>query len=223
MKKKYFLLLPFWLSVLLAQAQYSGSSRIVEGIDVGAAFGNKNFMPSIQFYQLLRIDSKGLMQAGFSFRATQFLGQNIDFLGRNDTLQMNRASLMALNFGLKVQLSLKFVQIGVSVDLFGLATGGNRTGYYLGIKGLRSDSLNIHRTYQEASPPRGNLLLFNSLGHINADVYARVWLGRHIGLKVGYLFNATQYKTIATLLDDNRRFSFQSQMIYVGISIPIDN
>ena len=225
MKKKYFLLLAFWLSVLLAQAQYSGASRVVAGLDAGMAFGNKNFMPSIQFYQLLKIDSKGLFQAGFSFRATQFVGKDINFLGKNDTLQMNRASLTALNFGLKAQLSLKFVQIGASVDLFGLAIGGKRTGYYLGIKGLTSDSLNVHRTYQPASPATGNVAWFggNSLGHINADVYVRVWLGQYIGLKAGYLFNATQYKTTATLLNDNRRFRFQSQMIYVGLSFPIDN
>jgi hypothetical protein len=90
----------------------------------------------------------------------------------------------------------------------------------------KTDTLNLHRTKQQAGVRRGNVQLFNnnnSIGNLNADVYARVWVSRQVGLKVGYIFNLTQYRTDRALLNDNRDFRFTPRLFYVGVSFPILN
>lgn len=209
-------------------AQPLRNLRVVGGFDIGLGFEHKNLMPSLQMYQLLKVSKSGIFQAGYSFRLNRFMGPDLNLLSnQNDTLQMRQTAVTMLNFGLKAQISLKWVEIGASADLFGLAFGGKRTGFYLSEKAFnKNDTLNLHRTQQSAGVRRGNLQLFNnanSIGNLNADVYARVWLSKQVGLKVGYIFNLTQYRTDRALLNDNRDFRFTPRLIYVGVSFPLLN
>jgi hypothetical protein len=208
-------------------AQPIRSSRIVAGFDIGMAFEQKNLAPSLQGYQLLKVDKKGIVQLGYGVRLNRFMSKDLNLISnQNDTLQMRQTAVTVLNFGLKAQLSFKIVEIGASIDLLGLGFGGQRTGFYVSRRAFSAtDSLNLHRTEQEAKPRTGNLQLFssNSIGNLNADVYARIWLGRNVGLKAGYLFNFTQYRTNRELLNANRDFSIEPRLIYVGVAIPIAN
>ncbi|TAG15986.1 MAG: hypothetical protein EAZ32_06510 [Cytophagia bacterium] len=226
---KLFQILLFFVFVAsTAMAQPLRNSRVVGGFDIGAGFEQKNLMPSLQVYQLLKIGKSGIFQAGYSFRLNRFMGSDINLLSsQNDTLQMDKTAVTMLNFGLKAQISLKWVEIGASADLFGLAFGGKQTGLYVSSRAFnKTDTLNLHRTKQQAGVRRGNLQLFNnnnSIGNLNADVYARVWVSRQVGLKVGYIFNLTQYRTDRALLNDNRDFRFTPRLFYVGVSFPILN
>jgi len=227
-KNPTFLLFSLVLSSFTALSQPLRNSRVVTGLDIGMGFDQKKLMPSLQFYQLLKIDKRGIFQAGYHIGFARFMSQEANLTGKQaDTLQMRQTSTMALNFGLKAQVSLKWVDFGVSADLFGVSFGGQRTGYYLSTKAFNKiDTLNLHRTLQPAKPSGGNLQLIgkkNALGNLSTDIYARVWLSRQVGLKVGYVFNLTQYRTDRALLDDQRRFGFESRLIYVGLAFALPN
>lgn len=229
MKKNHtFLIIALVLNVATASSQPLRSSRVVAGFDIGMGFDQKKLMPSLEFYQLLKIDKRGVFQAGYRVGFTRFMSQEINLTSKQaDTLQMRQTSAMALNFGLKAQISLKRLDLGVSADLFGFSFGGQRTGYYLSSKAFNKiDSLNLNRTLQTARPGGGNLQLIdqnNAIGNLNTDVYARVWLSQRVGLKVGYVFNLTQYRTDRALLNDQRRFGLESRLIYVGVAIALPN
>ncbi|MCU0340900.1 MAG: hypothetical protein MUE30_13530 [Spirosomaceae bacterium] len=207
------------------------------GVDVGVAWQNKGYAPSLHYYQMLKIGGSGVLQAGWGLRAAQSVGNQTDFTSApakfanktstTDTLQMNRFTSTSLNMNVSVQLSLmNRIDIGANLDLFGLATGGRRTGYHLGSRGFSMiDSLNTHRTFQTARPTVGAFQLIgnNTVGNLNAELYGRIYFTKYVGMKIGYVFATNEYRTDRALVSDNRRFRARTQMIYAGITFRIPN
>jgi len=224
------------LWTISVQAQRT-SSRIVAGMDLGTGLKEKNYLASLNYFQFLKIDKTGFLQVGWGARFAQFGGRDLNLTtaaaqfaknaNSTDTLQMDRATLSSVNFNLGVQISiLEKIDIGANTDIFGFAFGGRRTGYHLGSAGFnKADSLNIHKTYQTARPTSTGLQLVgdNVRGNLNSEIYARVRFTPRFGLKVGYLFAVNEYRTNIGLVEGNRRFRARTQMLYVGLTIPIDN
>lgn len=223
-------------------------NRIRRVVDAGVAFKDNALNINFLHNQYLRVDRQGLLQIGWGLRVAHVQGSSLDFitapsklttgktgfaslsapllLRQIDTLQI-KTGITLLNFNLGVQVALfDRLDVGVNADIIGFALGTKRSGYYLGSRGYSAtDSLNIHQTYQEAKPARFNLQLLgdNALGSLNSEIYARLRLTQRVGIKVGYLFAINEYKTTQPLVDDNRRFRFRSQMLYLGLSFPIYN
>lgn len=225
----------FCTNTILSYSQTS--SRLVSGVDVGTAWQGKSYMPSIHYYQMLKIGNAGALQAGWGLRIAQMAGQSVDFMSAparlaqkvatTDTLQMSRFSATSLNLNVGVQVALMDrLDIGINADLVGLAIGGRRTGYYLGSNGFSMvDSLNLHRTFQTARPTGGGVQLVgnNTRGNINTEIYARIRFSRVMGLKIGYVFATNEYRTDRVLVADNRRFRARTQMLYAGLTFRIAN
>ena len=223
-------------------------SRLSSGFDVGAGWKDQAWIVNAQYHQYLKVDRRGLFQVGWGGSASHFRGKELDFttapsqltkgktgfsalnapliLRQIDTLQM-RAGITSFNFNVSAQISLfERLDIGANVDILGFSLGNRRAGYYLGSRGYnKADSLNLHQTYQQARPARLNLLWLgdNKRGNLNTEIYARIHFTQRIGLKISYLFTTNEYRTDQPLVDDNRRFRFRSQMIFVGLTFPIDS
>jgi hypothetical protein len=222
-------------------------SRLTSGVDVGAGWKGKAWIVSGLYHEYLKIDPRGLFQVGWGLRATHLRGNDLDFItapahltkGKSgfssfnaptllrqiDTLQM-KAAITSFNFNLSLQLSIfKGLDVGANADILGIAFGTRRAGYYLGSKGYsKTDSLNLHQTYQQARPASASIQLLgdNTVGNLNTELYARLHIIPRVGVKVSYLFTTNEYITSQPLVDDNRRFRFRSPMIFVGLNFPIE-
>jgi hypothetical protein len=137
-----------------------------------------------------------------------------------------KTGITSFNFNVSAQISLfGRLDIGANADILGFALGNRRAGYYLGSRGYNKvDSLNLHQTYQQARPARLNILWLGDdrRGNLNAEIYARILFMQRVGVKVSYFFTTNEYRTDQPLVDDNQRFRFRSQMIYIGLTFPID-
>lgn len=241
-------LIGLFIHVLILPSWAQPDSRITSGFDLGTGWKDKAWTLSGLYHQSLKIDRRGLLQVGWGVRGAHFRGKELDFttapsqltkgktgfsalnapiiLRQIDTLQM-RTGITSFNFNLSAQISLfNRLDIGANVDILGFALGNRRAGYYLGSKGYNKvDSLNLHKTYQQARPARLNFLWLGDerRGNLNTEIYARIYVTQRVGVKVSYLFTTNEYRTDQPLVDDNRRFRFRSQMIFVGLTFPIDN
>jgi hypothetical protein len=242
-----YLLLGLFIHLISMPSWAQPDSRLTSGFDVGTGWKDKAWTVSALYHQYLKVDRRGLLQVGWGVRGSHFRGKELDFttapsqltkgksgfsalnapliLRQIDTLQM-RTGITTFNFNVSAQVSLfGRLDIGANADILGFALGNRRAGYYLGSRGYNKvDSLNLHQTYQQARPARFNFLWVgdNTMGNLNAEIYARIHFTQRVGLKVSYLFTTNEYRTDQPLVDDNRRFRFRSQMIFVGLTFPIE-
>jgi hypothetical protein len=232
--RKIITLLCLLIFAEISQSQPIRRSRISSGVDVGAGFQTGVLAPSFEFYQLLQTGKRSPLQLGWSFRATQLIGKELTFLTapatKNiDSLYMGQATMLSFNMGIKAQINVGPLELGAGADLLGVTLGRRRTGFHSGSTGVvpKSDTLNttVHLTDQSARPTTGNLIAFGDYvrGSLTADVYARLWISKAVGLKVGYQFLVNEYKTENPMVADNRRFRYRSELLYIGISFPIAN
>jgi hypothetical protein len=240
---------------LLSVAQSPVSTRLSAGVDLGAGFRPQQISPSLSYYQLLNVTRYKALSIGWTATLRTFYASNVDYItapaelsrggktgfaalgaplvaSRLDTLRMSSASGTSLNFGVRAQIHLKFVDIGVSADILGITLGRNRIGQYLSSTGSfvtgKSGVDSIGRfagpyLNQTAKPTIANLQLLgdNSIGTLATEVYARVLLGQRFGVKVGYQWLMTEYTaSVRNAVDDNNRFRSRSGLTYVAVTIP---
>ena len=215
-------------------------------MDVGVAWKDKSSNIGFLYNQYLKLDRKGIFQVGWGVRGSHLITNTLDYTtapseltrGKSglainaplvmqniDTLQLKTA-ITSFNFNLGFQLSLfNRLELGANADILGFALGTRRSGFYLGSSGFNKvDSLNLHRTYQEASPSGFALQLPQDhvKGTLNSELFARLRITERVAVKVSYLMAVSEYKTNNILVDDNRRFRLRSKMLYVGLSFPIN-
>lgn len=246
------------LMPLVAAAQAPVSTRISSGFDIGAGFRKEQISPSISYYQLLNVTRQKLLSIGWTANFRTNYASNVDYItapanlsrgGKTgfyalgaplvasnlDTLRMTSASGTSFNLGIRVQVHLKYVDIGASADLLGLTLGRSRIGQYISSTGAfvagktaaGADSTARFvgaNTSQNAKLTIANLQLLgdNSIGTLATEVYARVLLGQRFGVKVGYQWLSTEYTTsVKNVVDNNNRFRSRSGLTYVAVTIPL--
>ncbi|WP_229379467.1 hypothetical protein [Fibrella forsythiae] len=243
---------------LVSVAQSPVSNRLSAGVDLGAGFAKEQISPSLTYYQLLHVTKQKFLSVGWTATFRTNYASNVDYTtapanltrggktGFNalgapivpanlDTLRMASASGTSLNFGVRAQIHIKFLEIGASADILGLALGKNRVGQYLSSTGkfvagqtaAGADSLarftgaNVNQT---AKPTIANLQLLgdNSIGTLATEVYARVLLGQRLGVKVGYQWLTSEYTTsVKNTVDGNNRFRNRAGLTYVALTFPV--
>ena len=239
-------LAPLLALLLLHNTAFSQTqrlSKVMSHVDFGFGIKQKNAIPAISYSQLLEIDKRGLLQVGWGMRMARFMGQDVPFItapallttnkgglssigaplvsANIDTLLMPKAQLTSLNFMVALQLQVGKFNIGANADVFGLALAGTRAGTL-----ATNESIKWNNSPQSASTGLGNLRLFgdNNLGNLNAEVYARVWLGQQVGVKFGYFFSTSEYQTAEkNLPNNNDRFRYRQATPFISITLPIYN
>jgi hypothetical protein len=154
-------------------------------------------------------------------------------LAQIDTLRMASASNTSLNFGIRAQVRFSIFEVGASADLLGLTLGRTRpgrylssSGYFIGQSQSGADSLVRFRgsnVDQSAKPAQVNLQLLgdNSYGTLATEVYVRVRASQRLGVKVGYQWLMTEYRTsVVNEADGNNRFRNRAGLFYVAATFP---
>lgn len=231
---------------LMSLAQSPVSNRLNAGVDLGAGFAKEQVSPSFTYFQLLNVTRQKFFAVGWTATLRTNYASNVDYTtapanltrgGRAnlDTLRMASASGTSLNFGVRAQIHIKFLEIGASADILGIALGKTRVGQYLSSTGkfvagqtaAGADSLGRFtgaNVSQSAKPTIANLQLLgdNSIGTLATEVYGRVLLGQRLGVKVGYQWLTTEYTTsVKNVVDGNNRFRNRAGLTYVALTFPM--
>jgi hypothetical protein len=147
----------FTLCSLHSFAQSPVSARLSSGYDVGMAYAQHNYNPSIAYYQLINIGERKILSLGWTARLGAFYGDNLNYytaparltrgktgfdalsgpliVNNIDTVRYDYVTMTSLNVGIRAQLNLGPVEIGASADLIGFTFGKSRTGRYQSSKG----------------------------------------------------------------------------------------
>ncbi len=237
-------------------AQSPVSARLSSGFDVGMAYATQHANPSVVYYQLIQVGQRRLLALGWTARLGAFYGSDLDYytaparLTRNktglesltgpivadniDTVRFDYLTSTSFNVGIRAQLNLGPVELGVSADLLGLTFGRWRTGSYRSSNGtytvtggsgqdstLAFQGANLA---QRAYPTRFNARLLgdNDHGTLTTEVYARLHLGQRVALKAGYQWLTSEVSAQHTnTLTDNNRFRHRAGLAYVALSFPV--
>lgn len=236
------------------------SARLKSGFDVGMAYAKNNYHPSIAYYQLINADERKLFAFGWTMRLGAFYGDNLNYYtaparltrgktgfgalsgplinGNIDTVRFDYVTMTALSVGVRAQVNLGRVELGVSADLLGLTLGRRRTARYRSSTGLfttvRSksgrDSINAPfqgaNVSQRAYPSRLNVRLLgdNDRGTLSTEVYARVHVNQRFALKGGYQWLTTEV-TVQNrdIVANNNRFRNRAGLAYLALTFSIFN
>jgi len=233
MKKAFFAVLLVGFCAFTTQAQRI--SRVSAGLDVGTGFGQGNFSPSLLYYQTLQPANAPWLRLMGGARVWNYQAQDTYLTapgGRsmNDTMQLSRASATGVSFvmGLSLHIANR-VDIGVNADLLSFAFGRRRSATYRladPSNVAESDTLSLQLNGKGVDIAPANLsvapaFLRNNNGQ--AEVFVRIWLGRQIGLKFGYMIGQISYRADNKLNNGQKRFSTGYQMPYVALSFPMYN
>lgn len=233
MKKGILAALLIGLCTFTTQAQRI--SRVSAGLDVGTGFGKGDFSPSLLYYQTLQPANAPWIRLTGGTRVWSYQAQDTYLTapgGRsmNDTMQLSRASATGVSFVMGLSLNIaNRVDIGVNADLLTLAFGKRRSAtYHLADPSsvVESDttSLKLNGKGVDISPTNLNVVpafLRNNNGQ--AEAFVRIWFGKQIGLKFGYMIGQISYRADNKLNNGQKRFSTMYQMPYVALSFPLYN
>lgn len=132
-----------------------------------------------------------------------------------DSVFIAKPAVFAINalINLGYQCNEK-LSIGFNIDAIGFSFGKRTNGTY--INGSQAQSTS-------ARPSGFNLLLVsdNDLGSLNSELYGRYQLNDRIGIRSGFQFLFTEYKTstnVQQFPEPNDRFRRKSLMFMVGMS-----
>ncbi len=233
MKKIVVATLLITLCTFTTQAQRI--SRVSAGLDVGTGFGQGNFSPSLLYYQTLQPANAPWIRLTGGARVWNYQAQDTYLTapgGRsmNDTMQLSRASATGVSFVMGLSLNVaNRVNIGVNADLLSLAFGKRRNATYRladPSSVAESDTLSLKLNGEDVGIAPANLnaipaFLRNNNGQ--AEAFVRIWFGKQIGLKFGYMVGQISYRTDNKLNNGQKRFSSDYQMPYVALSFPLYN
>ncbi len=230
MKKIFLAVLLIVTGNLTAQAQRI--SRVSSGVDIGSGFGdNGQFSPSLLYYQNLQPPHLRWAQLSGGVRIWNYHGRDTNLtapggFSREDVMSLDRVSATGISFFMGVNFQpIRFLDIGANADLLSLALGKRRSALYtLAMPGGSDDSLTLALNGENVDIAPTNLNAvpaFLKRNNGQAEAYVRIWFGRQIGLKLGYMIGQISYRTDQKL-NGQGRFSSMYQMPYAAISIPLN-
>jgi len=233
MKKVFFAVLLVGFYTFTTQAQRI--SRVSAGLDIGTGIGKVDFSPSLLYYQTLQPANAPWVRLMAGARVWNYQRQDTYLTapaGRsmNDTMQLSRASATGFSFvmGLSINVANR-VDIGVNADLLSFALGKRRSATYRladpsGVAESDTLSLQLNGKGVDIAPANVNAIpafLRNNNGQ--AEAFVRIWLGKQVGLKLGYMVGQISYRADNKLNNGQKRFSTGYQMPYVALSFPLYN
>jgi hypothetical protein len=225
-----------------AQYVYQFPPRTQTNFDVVFAGGKKGFSPSASYTKIYGINENKRFKIGYGVRLNTYFAKNKEFItapakitsgkesflalvskpiiGNLDTLQMARTQTNAINTKFIIQYTIKRMDLGFNIDLFGLTLGGSQEGIF-----SAKESRLFNQTKQKARPSAFNLLLVgdSDRGSLNSEIYARYWVNDRIGIRAGASYQFFEYKTNNKLTFDNDRFRLKTIMPFVAVSFSTFN
>ncbi len=138
-----------------------------------------------------------------------------------DTITTATAATNSLNLAIYIQYQIaKRFSVGLNVDAIGFSFGSEQTFNII------SSSFDPNQApVQKGSPTRFNFLLTsdNDIGSLNSEFYLQYWLSQKIGIRLGYTFLFSEYRTDQKLsFNDgdivNDRYRHKAGMALVAVT-----
>ena len=213
-------------------------------IDLGVSMANQQFAGTLSAFHLHGLGrKKQRLNIGYGVRFTSFVAANkyyttapakftstVQNLGTifSETIQENidtittaTAFTNSLNLAFLVEYNIKSkFDLGFNIDIVGFSFGPQKKFNII------SSSFDANQEpVQTAAPTKFNLLLTsdNDIGSLNSEFYLRYWLAPKLGVKLGYTFLFSEYRTDQKISFDNGRivndrFRFKASMVLLSIS-----
>ncbi len=245
---KYFivsvLLILVGSSTVYSQKSQKGEYRLNNYFDIATSFGSGKFAAALAWSHLHGIGKKEQrFKIGYGVRFTSFTGANKyyttapasltstsqgpgtifsdDVVANIDTITTATTLTNSLNGAIYFQynISSKF-DVGFNIDAIGFSFGPEKQFNVI------SSSFDPGQSpIQKGSPTSFNLLLIsdNDIGSLNSELYLRYWITKKIGIRAGYTFLFSEYKTNQNLSFDggrieNDRYRYKASMALIAIS-----
>jgi len=237
-------------------AQSPVAARLKSGFDLGMAYTKSNYNPSITYYQLINIGERKMFSLGWTLRLGAFYGDNLNYYtaparltrGRSglgslsdplivqniDTVRFDYVTMTSANAGVRAQVNLGILDLGVSADIVGITIGRNRTGRYTSSTGHYSLKNSLGRdstvyfqganVFQQARPTGYNARLLgdNDIGTLSSEVYGRLNFNQRLSVKFGYQWLTTEISVKnRDVVADNNRFRHRAGLAYIALTFPI--
>jgi hypothetical protein len=208
-------------------------SQVSAGVDIGSGFNNTSWAPSVLYHEEISPNNLPWLRAGLGIRAWGYYGGRTNLYtttaGAKDFLEYNNVSANGLSFVVGANIRLWRIDLGVNTDLIGASLGSRRRGFYDKEATTSPGSGEPHYgKWLSTSPVILNLAplaLKNYNGQ--SEVYARIFIFKGMGLKLGYLHGQIAYATRKqngrkVLLDNRQRRLYNVyNMPYVALTFPV--
>ena len=202
-------------------------------IDVGTGFSDDNsFAPSVLYYEQVSLNRVPWFRFGLGIRAWGYYANRTNLYTKTDSpqdyLEYNKVSANGLSFVIGANLRFWKIDLGINTDLIGASFGSQRRGYYERTSTSPGTGSPNNEQWLKTSPVIFNVApLFLENYNGQSEAYARIYLTKRIGVKVGYVYGHIAYRTRnvkdgKVFLDNSqRRVSQNYGMPYAAVSFPI--
>ncbi len=215
------------------QVKAQSLSRVTQGIDIGVGSDfitpNALWSPSASYHQELSLKNFSMFQIGWGVRAYgSYNSGRTDLAPKNsatsfDTLSFGKISSTGISFMVGASVKLWKVEIGVNTDLVGIAFGTRRRGLYSTIyQDGAGAEFNNKYVYSAPSVLNALPLVFDNQNG-QSEIYARIWIIRQIGIKLGFKYGRNVYSAEEKLDNEQTRYSKSYGMPFAALSFPIFN
>jgi len=209
----------------VATAQPAGGHRAGSFFDLAASASSGRFSAAASWARMFSFGKRQRLQVGYGLRLTSFVAahqfyttapakytstrQDIatifsETIAANiDTLTTATAATYCLNATFNAQYRVtRHWDVGLNIDIAGVSFGPKEKFTVI------SSALDAHQQpVQYGSPTRFNLLLTsdNDIGSLNSEFFARYWITAKVGVRAGYTFLFSEYRTDHDLSFDHGR------------------
>ncbi|KQS25518.1 hypothetical protein [Dyadobacter sp. Leaf189] len=222
------LILTLASSIAFGQRQ----SQVSAGVDVGSGFNSSSWAASVLYHEEISPNNVPWLRAGLGFRAWGYYAGRTNLYSKksdSDFLEYTDVSANGVSFVIGANFRIWRVDLGVNTDLIGASYGTKRRGFYDKEPSIEPTvGAPYYQQWISTSPVIFNfapLALKNFNGQ--SEVYARIFLFKRLGVKLGYLHGQIAYVTRKqndrkVLLDNRQRRIYNLyNMPYVALSFPI--
>ncbi len=230
--------------VCYSQEDQKNDYRLNNYFDIGVSAGSGKFAAALAWSHLYAVGKKKQkFKIGYGARFTSFVGANKyyttapasltstaqglgtlfseDIIANIDTITTSTTLTNSLNLAIYFQydLSPKF-DVGFNIDAIGFSFGPSKQFNVI------SSSFDAGQSpIQNGSPTSFNLLLTsdNDFGSLNSEFYLRYWITKKIGVRAGFTFLFSEYRTDQKLSFDNGRiendrYRYKASMALIAVS-----
>jgi hypothetical protein len=208
------------LAAPLGAQSLAGSPNIY---DVAAGFGDVTSV-AFSFHRMANAGTSEKLRFGLGGRASLVVGElklqpqtgdrAVPF-SVHDTLTMSVAPILVNLVGHADWRFSERLSVGVNVDLFGVTTGGSRTGTYKENQSATPENVN-------AKPTSINIFGFgigDDRGLINTEFYAGWKLTDKYTLRGGLSRQRVQYNTEFAMASFTSEFTKYNHLAFVGLRV----
>ncbi|WP_221389856.1 hypothetical protein [Dyadobacter sp. NIV53] len=225
----------FWIIVLFgtSTAYSQNQPQATAGFDIGTGFNNNSTAPSVLYHEELSLHKLPWLRVGLGIRGWGYYSGSANLYSQKnsvpmDTLKYRNISATGLSFVIGANVRVWKIDIGVNTDLGGFAFGSKRKGFYSKNPSVQGDGAAYYNKFVSTSPVIFNFLpLAFAKNSGQSEIYARIWVTRKLGVKLGYVYGRVTYLTREVnskkvYLDNRQRhFSETYGMPYAALTFPL--